>query len=122
MAGQEQAVQHKPSIVEEDIHRLEAYFADVLDSTDPVKLTQYCWFYVTLHFALRGAEVQIKLKKTDLVFCSSDGTEEYITLATDFMSKNCPGGVKGRNSTHAEGLQTSVKSLLFGNLSARALP
>ena len=67
-----------------------------VDSTDPVKLTQYCWFYVTLHFALRGAEVQIKLKKTDLVFCSSDGTGEYTTLATDFMSKNCPGGVKGR--------------------------
>ena len=96
MAGQEQAVQHKLSIVEEDIHRLEGYFADVLDSTDPVKLTQYCWLYVTLHFALRGAEVQIKLKKTDLVFCSSDSTGEYVTLATDFMSKNCPGGVKGR--------------------------
>ena len=40
MAGREQAVQYTQSIVEEDIHRVEAFFADVLDSTDPVKLTQ----------------------------------------------------------------------------------
>eukprot|EP00117_Sycon_ciliatum_P047524 scpid82513/ scgid33940/ len=54
----------------------------------------YVWFISTTHFCLRGGEVQAKLVKSDLVFSSPDGRER-VTLATDFMSKNHTGGLKG---------------------------
>ena len=76
---------------------MKRYFSDVLESSDPVKLSRYCCYYIILHFALRGIEVQTKLEKSDLVF-NSDGavTAEFIALGTDFMSKSCTGGVQAR--------------------------
>ena len=48
--------------------KLSNYFADILDVDDPRKLTQYCWFCITIHFCLRSEEIQVGLKKTDIVF------------------------------------------------------
>ena len=50
--GQEPAVDHKSAISDEDLERLKAYFDDVLEAGDPVKLTFFCWFNFVLHFAL----------------------------------------------------------------------
>ena len=44
------------------------YFEDVLDSPDPIKLAFYCWYSLTLQCALRSSEVQVALKKQDIVF------------------------------------------------------
>ena len=66
--GVEPNVQHKLPISEEDMTKLKAYFSDVLEADNPIKLTQYVWFVLTIHFCLRGQEVQHQLKKDDLVF------------------------------------------------------
>ena len=94
--GEELSVQHKDAVSKDDLERIDGYFSDVLDVGDPIKLTQYCWYHITMHFSLRASEVQTKLKKSDLVFDSESFTGEFVSLGKDFMSKNCPGGVKGR--------------------------
>ena len=66
--GEEPRVEHKAAISEEDMECLKEYFRNVTMECDPVKLSQYCWFFLTLHFARRGAGIQTKLKKTDIVF------------------------------------------------------
>ena len=66
--GREEAVQHKTSISEEYWKRLKDYFADAATSLDVKKVTYYVWFHITLHFCLRGGELQSKLKRTDLEF------------------------------------------------------
>ena len=94
--GLEPAVVHKEAITQEDRARLAEYFEDVLRANDPIKLSMYAWYWITLHFGLRAREVQVQLRKTDLVFNEGkDGV--FITLATDFSSKNCQGGASGRD-------------------------
>ena len=94
--GLEPAVVHKEAITQEDRARPAEYFEDVLRANDPIKLSMYTWYWITLHFGLRAREVQVQLRKTDLVFNEGkDGV--FITLATDFSSKNCQGGASGRD-------------------------
>ena len=94
--GNEPSVEHKESIHKSDLAKLALYFHDVLEEGNAVKLTQYCWFNISLHFALRGAEVQTRLKKEGMVFATDSEGKEYATLRRDFLPKNCPGGVGGR--------------------------
>jgi len=96
LEGEEPAVEHKISISDEDIERLRMYFEDVLESPDPVKLAFYCWYNLTLHCALRSSEVQVALKKEDIVFDTDGEGGAYATIRRDFLSKNCRGGVDGR--------------------------
>ena len=93
--GLEPAVKHKEALTIEDRKKVQAFFADVLESNDPVKLTMYVWYAMTMHFGLRGHEVQVRLKKSDLEF-KQDDSGECVVLSTDFASKNCPGGIAGR--------------------------
>lgn len=95
--GVEKLMVHKEALKKDDLDRLDQYFSDVLTDCDAVKLTQYCWLQLTLHFALRGSEVQIQLKKSDIVFKTDACGKEYIALSTDFMTKNCRGGLDGRS-------------------------
>ena len=67
-AGQEAPVQHKESVTDEDWILLKEYFSDVSSTLDVKKVSQYVWFYTTLHFCLRGSEAQSQLKASDLVF------------------------------------------------------
>ncbi len=94
--GEERSVNHKEAIDGEDMAKIQRYFEDVLVAGDAVKLSQYCWFNLSLHFALRAAEVQTRLKKCDIVFETGSDGKEYGTIRRDFMSKNCPGGIDGR--------------------------
>ena len=73
-------MEHKESIHKSDLAKLALYFHDVLEEGNAVKLTQYCWFNISLHFALRGAEVQTRLKKEDIVFATESEGKEYATL------------------------------------------
>ena len=94
--GLEPAVVHEEAITQEDRAHLAEYFQDVLRANDPIKLSMYAWYWITLHFGFRAREVQVQLRKTDLVFNEgNDGV--FITLATDFSSKNCQGGASGRD-------------------------
>ena len=67
-SGQEQAVEHKSALSAEDWDLLQAYFKNVSTTSDPVLLCRYVWFVVSLHFCLRGREIQCQLNKSDLVF------------------------------------------------------
>ena len=95
LAGEEPSVQHKSALTQEDLCRLERYFSDVLQGNDPIKLTEFVWYVITLHFGLRAREVQVQLRKSDLEF-HSDDSGDYFVLNKDFASKNCQGGTKGR--------------------------
>ena len=50
---------------------------------------------MTMHFGLRGREVQVQIKKSKIEF-KSDDAGEFAELSTDFESKNCAGGIAGR--------------------------
>ena len=91
--GKEPQVNHKQPLTDEDLAKVEKYFEDVMTDDDPPKLTQCCWFVITVHFCLRGQEVQASLRKQDLVFQEFDG-KTSIQLTTEFQSKNCPDGIR----------------------------
>ena len=69
---------------------------DIMDAGDAIKLCQYCWFNLSLHFGLRGAEGHKWVKKSDVVFAVDSQGKEYVTICLDFLSKNFSGGIGGR--------------------------
>ena len=93
--GDDPAVEHKSSISDCNLAKVDVYFRDVLESGDAVKLTQYCRFNLSLHFALRGAEFQAILRKDDIIFGVGGEGEEFATISRDFLSKNFKAGFKG---------------------------
>ena len=95
-SGEERAVEHNEAITADDLEKIRRYFDDVLDVGDPVKLTQFCWFHLSIHFALRSKEIQTTIRKSDIVFETDSEGKEYASLRRDFLAKNCPGGIKGR--------------------------
>ena len=106
--GTNQAPSTRPAICDEDLAKLHSYFEDVLDVPDPVKLTYFCWYPLTLHFALRGSEIHTQLKKQDIVIEIDPSGKEYVTLKLDFMSKNCAGGLDGREFVSCGRVQDHV--------------
>ena len=111
--GLEPAVKHKDPLTAEDQEKVRTFFSNVLEANDPVKLTMFVWYTMTMHFRLRGHEVQVQLNKSDLKF-KEDDSGEIVVLSTDFASKNCPGGTAGRDmqrrmqrSSEASGRQGS---------------
>lgn len=96
--GTERQVKHKSAISADDLRKLQEYFKNA--TSEPRKLTEYCWFLMTVHFCLRGQELQGNLKKTDIVFEQIAGAgasgSTTVRLGTDYLSKNCPGGLKAR--------------------------
>ena len=120
--GLEPKPEHKAAICTEDLVKLNSYFEDVLDAADPMKLTYFCWFHLTLHFALRGAEVQIQLKKQDIVFEVNPTSKEYVSLKWDFLAKNCAGGVDGRESQSCGRLQDPVQVAAIKKLLTKLHP
>ena len=69
----EPSAEHKEANCNEDLAKLYSYFEDV---TDSIKLTYFCWLFLTLHFALRGLEIQIQHKKQDIVIKTDPNGEE----------------------------------------------
>ena len=98
--GLERQVQHKAPISEADWKLLQEYFSGIDDTNDAVKLTYYVWFHLTLHFCLRGGEMQAAIKKDDLVFFTVDG-KEILKLGPSYMSKNHQGGLRGTDWSSA---------------------
>ena len=78
-SGEERAVEHKEAITADDVdlEKIRRYFDDVLDVGDPVKLTQFCWFHLSIHFALRSKEIQTTIRKSDIVFETDSEGKEY---------------------------------------------
>ena len=94
--GRDPAVQHKQSITDKDWGKTKVYFADVIETRNPRKLTIYTWFVTSSHFCLRGNELQARLCKKDLLFETSE-VRETIRIATHVFTKNIQGGLNGRS-------------------------
>lgn len=109
-SGREAAVAHKTSLSDADLMKIEEYFSDILECQDPRKLTFYVWYQVTIHFCLRGGEVQRQLRKTDLVLDKLPDGREFFKLNKDFMSKNHQGGLTGSEFT-SDGIITDEKQV-----------
>ena len=54
MEGLELVVKHKEPLYPEDSEKVNAFFPDILEANDPVKLTMSVWYVMTIHFGLRG--------------------------------------------------------------------
>lgn len=93
--GLEDSVQHKEAINDADWSKIKDYFRDAETSTDPVLLCRYAWFILSIHFCLRGREIQCQMKKDDLVFSTDENSVQTVTLSKDFVSKNHQGGLSG---------------------------
>lgn len=82
--GTERQVQHKTTVTDADWEKLNAYFADILDTCDAVKLTLYVWFQLTLHFYFQGGEMQAATKKSAIILTQVDG-KEVVQLAPSYI-------------------------------------
>lgn len=107
--GQSKPVQHKESISSPDKVRLDEYFSDVLETQDTYKLQSYAWYNIARHFGLRGGEVFALLKVTDLQFCHDENNDEFISLKSDFLTKNSPGGINAREFNTCGRIQDAVQ-------------
>ena len=54
-------VKHKQAIGAEYMAKLATYFEDVSTASSLQKLTQFCWFAITIQFCLRDHEIQCNL-------------------------------------------------------------
>ena len=66
---------------------------------------------------MRGADVQISLRKDDVVFGVDGYGKEFSTVSRDFLSENCKGGRQGHAFQSCARLQeprpaTALRKLL----------
>ena len=115
---------HKPPIADADLEKLKLHFQE-LGASSPIDLTEQVtvWFWLTYHLSLslRGREVQVCLKKTDLSLCA-DASGEYFTLTVDFASKNHQGGIQYTevsNGRVQDPQQVAAIKLLLSKLNAK---
>ena len=80
-------MEHKEAIRADDLEKIRRYFDDVLDVGDPVKLTRFCWFHLSIHFALRSKEIQTTIRKSDIVFETDSEGKEYASLRRDLRPR-----------------------------------
>ena len=89
-------VKYTNPISEGDLAKISEYFDNVLEEPTTVKLTEHCWFVITSHQCLRACEVQKALRRDNLIFEMSSNGDMLVRRGADFMSKNCPSGINGR--------------------------
>ena len=65
--GKEEHIQHHKPINTKHWDLIQQYFANISSTTDAIKLRQYVWYQVTVHFCLHGCEIQICMRKLDPV-------------------------------------------------------
>ena len=125
----EPAVEHKLSGSDEDFERLKVYFDDVLDSpVDAVKLSFFSWYNLTLKCAFRSSEVQVALKKEDIIFANDAERGTNATIWRDFLSKNYRESTMVETLVRVRNLWTYSRSMEarclqyqpFGNRRARS--
>ena len=89
-SGVERAVEHMEAITADDSEKIRRYFYDVLDVGDPVKLTHFCWFHLSIDpldpfnrkLALVGTtkhkrtEKRTELILFDLIYLVLDSTDK----------------------------------------------
>ena len=56
---------------------------------------RHVWMMLSLHFCLCGREIQVQMRKSDIVFGTEEDGDTIISLASDFLSKNHQGGLDG---------------------------
>ena len=82
--GHLRPVQHKDFICDADFgKRLDLF----MRSKEPDGLNQQVWFFISLHFSLRGRELQRSIKKSDLVLREDENKKECFEMAVDLATK-----------------------------------
>ena len=114
-SGCEPQVEHKDSIAASDLAKIMSYFENILESGDAVKLAQYCWFNLSLHFALRGAEVQLKLSKSDIVFAWTATVRSTLPFLATSCQRIVREEFKDASSRRAGAFKSLVRWQLFEN-------
>lgn len=85
------------------------YFEEDLKEGNVVKLIEFCWYNLSLHFGLRCAEVQTRLKKYGIALDVDNEGKEFPAIQRDFLSKNCRKGLKAHLSEGTGRLQDPVR-------------
>ena len=83
--GEMNPIAHKDIITDADYTKIKYLFDHRKDARC---LIQQVWFYITLHFGIRGRELQCLFRKDDLVFHTDEHGAKYVKLGTDFAQKN----------------------------------
>ena len=111
--GKTQKVQHKDALTDADKDRLAMYFEDVLETQDTRKLQSYCWYNIARHLGLRGSEIFVRIRKDDIEIKTNEDGSEYVTFKGDFLTKNSPGGINGREFASCGRIEnaTQVKAM-----------
>ena len=81
-------VKHHSSIQPEDIQKCSV--SGVFGDDSPLALLRVNWFNVNLYFCRRGRESQRKLTRDSFVFKKDASGVEFIEMAEDEKTKNCP--------------------------------
>ena len=77
-----------------------------VDTTQPLKLLQTVWFYITLFLGKRGRENQVQLKKNFLIMREAANGDKFMEINRErgavLTSKNHQGGL-GDTEDHSDG-------------------
>lgn len=115
--GKMEPEKHKTAISPADMDKIRYLFDHDKGAEN---LTRQIWFGLTMHFGLRGREVQAKMLKTDIKICAGE-EGEYIRLRTDFATKNYQGGSGSSRRDIGEGLTTDKGDILPFKILLRTL-
>ena len=115
-SGEIRPTKHKPALTKEAIEKLfEAGELVDRNTTDPAKLQQTAWFFISYFFGRRGRENQRALRPTYLKLCKTPMGVEYFKINRDepggvLTTKNHQGGLSGSDDP-SDGIMVETQGL-----------
>ena len=108
--GELKAARHYPPICSSDLEKIGTSIKKTLDEPiDATNLTLAGCFILTFHLGLRSREMQLELRKQDLL-CKNENGKEIVELSTSFAQKNHAGGLSSLSNDVSSGqVQDSVQ-------------
>ena len=118
------AITPPPPICSSDLEKIGTFIKTTLDEPiDGTNLTLAGWFILTFHLGLRGREMQLELRKQDLLFSKNENGKEIVELSTSFAQKNHAGGLSLLSDDVSSGrVQDPVQVAIIRKLVALSNP
>ena len=122
--GELKATRHYPPICSSDLEKIGRFIKTTLDEPiDATNLTLAGWFILTFHLGLRGREMQLELRKQDLLFSKNENGKEIVELSTSFAQKNHAGSLSSLSGDVSSGqVQDPVQVAIIRKLVALSNP
>ena len=121
--GELKATRHYPPICLSDLEKIGTFIKTTLDELiDETNLTLAGWFILTFHLGLRGREMQLELRKQDLLFSKNENGKEIVELSTSFAQKNHAGGLSSLSDVSYGQVQDPVQVAIIRKLVALSNP